>query len=196
MTSKACPLRYTHVLPEPTPSPHPATVSAAIFTGTTTDTQKLPSNALQDVPKLVQPTIAIVVETSISPPRVLSSFAHSHSPSLPRYDSPQAIYGRYCTARSAWYAARPRGSVKTNQEYRRAMGLPLRYDKKCYEWCLDYKWMKGRCSTSHAPRDWTKEEMMTYLDWNRAEHERVGELIIAEDGQNPFKNSKRYMSEV
>ncbi|KAL0931302.1 mule transposase domain protein [Colletotrichum truncatum] len=38
--------------------------------------------------------------------------------------------------------------------------------------------------------------MMAYLDWDRAEYKRVDELIIAEDGQNPFKNSERGMSEV
>lgn len=66
----------------------------------------------------------------------------SHNlPSQPllRYDSPEAIYGRYVAARSAWYAAQPAGSIKTNQQYRRAMGLPLRYDKQSYEWYLDYK---------------------------------------------------------
>ncbi|GKU08987.1 unnamed protein product, partial [Fusarium langsethiae] len=83
----------------------------------------------------------------------------------PRYDSPQAIYGRYVAARSAWYAAQPAGSLKTNQQYRRAMRLPLRYDKQSYEWCLDYKQMSKRCTTSTSSREWTKEEMMAYLDW-------------------------------
>ncbi|KAF6523203.1 hypothetical protein HZS61_014731 [Fusarium oxysporum f. sp. conglutinans] len=63
----------------------------------------------------------------------------------------------------------PAGSIKTNQQYRRAMGLPLRYDKQSYEWCLDYKQMSKRCITSTGSREWTKEEMMAYLDWTSAE---------------------------
>jgi hypothetical protein len=92
-------------------------------------------------------------------------------PSQPprRYDSPEAIYERYVAARTAWYAAQPAGSIKTNQQYRRAMGLPLRYDKQSYKWCLDYKQMSKRCITSTGSREWTKEEMMAYLDWSKAQ---------------------------
>jgi hypothetical protein len=56
-----------------------------------------------------------------------------------RYDDPQAIYQRYVAARDAWYQAQPRGSIKTNQAYRKALDLPLRYDKASYQWCLDWK---------------------------------------------------------
>jgi hypothetical protein len=77
-----------------------------------------------------------------------------------RYDSPEAIYQRYIAARSAWYKSQPRGSIKTNQEYRKAIGLPLRYGKKSYEWCLDYKEMTKYYRTSTGVREWTKEEMM------------------------------------
>ncbi|KAL9564051.1 hypothetical protein ACKAV7_011825 [Fusarium commune] len=82
----------------------------------------------------------------------------------PRYDDPRAIYQRYVAARDAWYKAQPRGSIKTNQQYRRALGLPLRYDKSSYQWCLDWKQMGKRCDTPTGSRDWTKEEMMAYLD--------------------------------
>ena len=44
----------------------------------------------------------------------------------PRNGSPQAIYARHVAARSAWYTAQPPGSIKTNQMYRKAQGLPLR----------------------------------------------------------------------
>ena len=33
--------------------------------------------------------------------------------------------------------SRPPGGIRTNQQYRRAMGLPLRYDKASYRWCLE-----------------------------------------------------------
>jgi hypothetical protein len=82
-----------------------------------------------------------------------------------RYNDPQAIYQRYVTAREAWYKAQPRGSsIKTNQQYRKAMGLPLRYSKASYQWCLDWKQMNRHYRTPTGFRDWTKEEMMAYLD--------------------------------
>jgi hypothetical protein len=63
------------------------------------------------------------------------------------------IYQRYIAERSKWYAAQPAGSIKTNQQYRRAKGLPLRYEKRSYEWCLDYKQMSKRCITSIGARE-------------------------------------------
>ncbi|KAG6978861.1 PKS-NRPS hybrid synthetase [Fusarium oxysporum f. sp. conglutinans] len=119
-------------------------------------------------------------------------------PSQPllRHDSPEAIYGRYVAARSAWYAAQPAGSIKTNQQYRRAMGLPLRYDKQSYEWCLDYKQMSKRCITSTGSREWTKEEMMAYLDWSKAEDERIEAQVVKEMGKNPLANKRRGMTEI
>src|SRR3569833_173252 len=106
--------------------------------------------------------------------------------STPRYDSPQAIYQRYTSARSAWYAAQPRESTRTNLAYRKAMGLPLRYDNKSYEWCRDYKQMAEHCTTSTGSREWTKEEMMAYLDWSEAEDKRVQAVVDAEAGDNPL----------
>ncbi|KAG6997439.1 hypothetical protein FocnCong_v015147 [Fusarium oxysporum f. sp. conglutinans] len=119
-------------------------------------------------------------------------------PSQPllRHDSPEAIYGRYVAARSAWYAAQPAGSIKTNQQYRRAMGLPLRYDKQSYEWCLDYKQMSKRCITSTGSREWTKEEMMAYLDWSKAEDERIEAQVAEEMGDNPLANRRRGVKEI
>jgi hypothetical protein len=119
-------------------------------------------------------------------------------PSQPllRHDSPEAIYGRYVAARSAWYAAQPAGSIKTNQQYRRAMGLPLRYDKQSYEWCLDYKQMSKRCITLTGSREWTKEEMVAYLDWSKAEDERIEAQVVKEIGKNPLANKRRGMTEI
>src|SRR5690606_30179038 len=104
------------------------------------------------------------------------------------FDDPQAIYQRYVAAREAWYKAQPRGTIKTNQQYRKAMGLPLRYNKTCYQWCLDWKQMNKHCRTSTGFRDWTKEEMMAYLDWDKSENDRL-EAQVAGEG-NPFSNRR------
>lgn len=118
------------------------------------------------------------------------------SPKQLRYDSPEAIYSRYVAARAAWYAAQTSSSIKTNQEYRRAQGLSQRYDKKRYEWCLDFKHMSKRYTSSTRPREWTKEEMMAYLDWCKAEDERVKAHVAREMGENPLANNRRGMKEI
>jgi hypothetical protein len=125
---------------------------------------------------------------------VASSSTASVAPTL-RYDDPQAIYRRYVAARDAWYKAQPRGSVKTNQQYRRALGLPLRYDKASYQWCLDWKQMGKLCTTPTGSRDWSKEEMMAYLDWSKAEDDRVEAQVAAEMESNPF-SSRRGMRDI
>jgi hypothetical protein len=45
--------------------------------------------------------------------------------------------------------------------------------KMSYDWCLDYKEMGKRCTTSTGSREWTKEEKMAYLDWSNAEDARI-----------------------
>jgi hypothetical protein len=84
-------------------------------------------------------------------------------PELPYY-APEAIYRRYVAARAAWYESQPAGCLKTNQEYRRAIGLPQRYGREMHTWCQDHKQMGQYC---HLPqggrRKWTKEEMIAYL---------------------------------
>ncbi|OAQ60872.1 mutator-like element transposase [Pochonia chlamydosporia 170] len=112
-----------------------------------------------------------------------------------RYDDPRAIHHRYVEARQAWYNAQPRGSIKTNQQYRKAMGLPQRYDKVSYKWCLDWKQMGKQRMMQRGPREWTKEEMMAYLDWSRAEEVRVEALVAAEMEGEPFSN-RRGMREI
>ncbi|OAA37033.1 hypothetical protein NOR_07309 [Metarhizium rileyi] len=114
----------------------------------------------------------------------------------PRYDSPDAIYERYVTARNAWYAAQPAGSIKTNQQYRKAMGLPQGYDKQSYEWCLDYKQMSKHRVTATGSREWTKEEMMAYLDWSNQEDERIEAQVAREMGDHPLANNRRGMKEI
>ena len=112
------------------------------------------------------------------------------------YESPEAVYRRYVAARGAWYAAQPAGSVKTNQQYRSAMKLPHRYDRKSYEWCLHYKQMSRFCITSTGSRAWTKEEMMAYLDWSKAEDDRIEAQVANEMGQNPLANRRRGVKEI
>ncbi len=112
-----------------------------------------------------------------------------------RYDDARAIYQRYVEAREAWYDAQPRGSIKTNQQYRRAMSLPQRYKKSELAWCLDWKQMGKQCRTQEGFRDWTKEEMMAYLDWDKAEDDRVEAMVAAEMESNPF-SKRRGMREI
>jgi hypothetical protein len=107
------------------------------------------------------------------------------SPPVLRYDSPQAIYQRYIAAKEAWFKAQPRGSIRTNQPYRKAIGLPQRYDKASYKWCLDWKQMTRYCQTPKGTREWTKEEMMAYLDWSNAEDERVYNQVDVEMQSKP-----------
>jgi hypothetical protein len=76
------------------------------------------------------------------------------------------------------------------------MGLPLRYDKQSYEWCLDYKQMSKSCTTSTGSREWTKEEMMAYLDWTKAEDERIESQVAEEMGDNPLANRRRGVKEI
>jgi len=75
------------------------------------------------------------------------------------------------------------------------MGLPPRYDKASYEWCLDWKQMGKRCTTSTGTRDWTKEEMMAYLDWDKAENDRIEAQVAAEMERSPF-SSRRGVQEI
>jgi hypothetical protein len=93
------------------------------------------------------------------------------------------------------FAAQPRDSIKTNQQYGKAKGLPQRYDKKSYEWRLDFKQMSKRCVTATGSREWTKEEMMACLDWSSVEDKRVEAQIAREMGNNPLANKRRGMKE-
>ncbi|KAL9560859.1 hypothetical protein ACKAV7_015022 [Fusarium commune] len=103
-----------------------------------------------------------------------------------RADDPRAIYQRYKEAREAWYATVPRGGLRTNQQYRKAMGLPARYSKIELQWCLNYKQMGSRCREKSGTREWTKEEQFSYLDWDKAENERVEQNVGEEMAEKPF----------
>lgn len=112
-----------------------------------------------------------------------------------RYDDPRAIYQAYVAEREAWYKAQPRGSIKTNQQYRKAIGLPQRYSKTDYHWCLDWKQMGKDCKMQGGSREWTREEMMAYLDWSKAEDDRVDAEVATEMEGNMF-SGRRGMGDI
>jgi hypothetical protein len=71
------------------------------------------------------------------------------------------------------------------------MGLPLRYSRADFNWCIDWKQMDKCCKTPTGSREWTKEEMMAYLDWSKAEDDRVEAQVAAEMNSNAFSSSSR-----
>ena len=76
------------------------------------------------------------------------------------------------------------------------MGLPLKYTKQDYRWCQDYKQMSSRHITSTGSRDWTQEEMNAYLDWSKAEDDRVEAPVVEDMGKEPMRNVRRGMTEL
>jgi len=66
------------------------------------------------------------------------------------------------------------------------MGLPLRYSRASYEWCLDYKQINKHYTTLAGTWDWKKEEMMAYLDWSRSEDDRIKAQVAQERQCEPF----------
>ena len=135
---------------------------------------------------MISETIAVITTHTttcrVSPPAPTPLAA---APAL-RADDPRAIYQRYKEAREAWYATVPRGGLRTNQQYRKAMGLPARYSKIELQWCLNYKQMGSRCREKSGTREWTKEEQFSYLDWDKAENERVEQNVGEEMAEKPF----------
>jgi hypothetical protein len=55
--------------------------------------------------------------------------------------------------------------------------------------------MGKQCKMQKGSRDWTKEEMMAYLDWSKAEDDRVEAQVAAEMEGNPF-SSRRGMGDI
>ena len=202
MTSKACPQRHAELLEralalEPTSQETTATMPSIQVM--TEDTPPPPTPPPPTPPPLTPPPPTPPPPTLpplTSPPARTISLSSSPSSTSLNYWDPRAIYQRYVKARDTWYRAQPRGSIKTNQQYRRAMRLPLRYNKTSYEWCLDYKQMTKYCTTSTGSRDWTKEEMMAYLDWSRSEDDRVEALVARERENEPFDTGRRGVSDI
>jgi hypothetical protein len=71
------------------------------------------------------------------------------------------------------------------------MGLPQRYNKADYNWCLDWKEMGQLCKTTGKARKWTKEEMTAYIDWSRAEDQRIDAIVASEFKHNPQERTRR-----
>jgi hypothetical protein len=179
MNTKACPLRYAGLATQPTaqPAAQLATQPASrLATQPVTQlaTQLAAQLATQLAAQLVtqpttqptaQPTTRPTARPTAQPTARPATQAATKLAEPPlRHEDPHAIYQRYTKARDSWYKNQPYGSIKTNQEYRKAVGLPLRYSKASFSWCLEFTQMTKRYSTSTGVRDWTKEEMMAYLD--------------------------------
>ncbi|KAJ3453427.1 hypothetical protein MRS44_017674 [Fusarium solani] len=139
---------------------------------------------------LIVPVVSVRTATRIlSPlaagPATVTAARTTAVPAL-RADDPRAIFQRYKEAREAWYATLPQGAIKTNQQYRKAMKLPMRYSKAELDWCLDYKQMGRHCRERNGIREWTREEKESYLDWDKAENERVEQSVEKERAGQPF----------
>jgi hypothetical protein len=141
------------------------------------------SNLITNLISLAEPVVAKPADDSANEPADEPADELAHSSTI--CDSPRAIYLRYIAARNIWYKQQPAGSIKTNQVYRRANSLPLRYPKSSYEWCLDYKHM-GKCRPGKDKQPWTKEEMMAYLDWSHAEDARTEQAVQRDIEANGF----------
>ncbi|KAH7465092.1 hypothetical protein FOMA001_g16895 [Fusarium oxysporum f. sp. matthiolae] len=204
MTSKTYPQRYEELLKPPASSaqarPLPTTSSSASSLHAGEAPRPTSSGSSEQAESVIDSASCIIVSLDGADnivPAASSAAPPAQTRIMPtsRYDDPRAIYQRYVAARDAWYKVQPRGSIKTNQQYRRALGLPLRYDKSSYQWCLDWKQMGKRCDTPNGSRDWTKEEMMAYLDWSKAEDDRVEAQVAAEMERSPF-SSRRGMHDI
>ena len=51
--------------------------------------------------------------------------------------------------------------------------------------------MTKQYTTSTGSRDWTKEEMIAYLDWSRAEDSRIKAQVAQERERQPFDTGRR-----
>jgi hypothetical protein len=217
MTSKSCTLRHEDLLQASAIAPAAETAAVDAAAGHITLDQTAAVNVAADqaasaetatghtasaetiVVRMAadQKTPAETVTVNIAAGHIASAetaVVNRAAPAL-KYSDPRTIYQRYVAARDAWYRAQPRGSVKTNQQYRKAMGLPQRYSKTDYQWCLDWKQMGKDCKMQKGSRDWTKEEMMAYLDWSKAEEDRVEAQVATEMEGNPF-SSRRGMRDI
>lgn len=56
--------------------------------------------------------------------------------------------------------------------------------------------MTKHCITSTGSRDWTKEEMMAYLYWSKAEDDRIEALVAQEREHEPFDTGRRGVGDI
>jgi hypothetical protein len=52
------------------------------------------------------------------------------------------------------------------------------------------------CYTDTGKRDWTKEEMMVYLDWDSKENERINAKAVEDLQKGRFDVGRRGVGEV
>jgi hypothetical protein len=50
--------------------------------------------------------------------------------------------------------------------------------------------------TSTGSRDWTREEMIAYLDWSKAEEDRIEVQVAQEMENNPYDTGRRGIGEI
>lgn len=209
MKSKACPLRWEHISQTPTQAstqasinvapPQASTAGVPLHASTTVHTvthtvSRSTTRSLSPTSSGVHTTTETTTETTTHTTTVTVTSPVARPPTVTAqseadtlsYTDPRAIYQRYKADREAWYAALPRGALKTNQQYRKAMKLPQRYNKAEYDWCLGWKEMGRQCRIGRSLRDWTKEEMMSYLDFDKAETARVERNVEKELQAQPF----------
>lgn len=54
----------------------------------------------------------------------------------------------------------------------------MRYPNSMYKWCLERSQATKHFEMPHGgTRSWSKEEMMCYIDWDKAEEERVERAV-------------------
>lgn len=86
------------------------------------------------------------------------------------------------TRRSRLAAPRPTSGIVRRWVYL--------YNIADYDWCLDWKQMTRCCETPTGSREWTKEEMMAYLDWDKSENDRL-DVKVADDSGRTFLEQTR-----
>lgn len=175
MSSKLCPLRGSELLTRSEPAQESASAPAEVPASAPTSIDNQESNLI--ISAMVSHSRA---DAASQPLTTKSTASPSPPPQSHGYQEAIAVYQRYVAARKAWYRSQPRGCIKTNQEYRKAMGLPSRYDEKSYEWCLSHEQMTRHCITSNGTREWTKEEKMAYIGWSKAKRDRIESQINVE----------------
>lgn len=76
------------------------------------------------------------------------------------------VYAKYKESREAWFNQQPPGTSLTDRTFREAVGLPLEYDAVRYRWCRRSEQMGPfvKLHNSFKLRDWTLEEMRSWLD--------------------------------
>ncbi|KAJ3455461.1 hypothetical protein MRS44_016943 [Fusarium solani] len=170
MASRACPLRFkelpTQAAQAPNSVPH---ASVALQAPMSDAILEFPTEANQRSPSVAH---TLLVR---SPPPILDSPIAPHNPVIPGYST--GILPRSASEGSPVEEAALLRNPPCNHRH-------------------DYKQMSKRCITSTGSREWTKEEMMAYLDWSKAEDERMEAQVAKEMGDNPLTNKRRGVKEI